>query len=88
MKHLDEFYKQNPEEAAKTFGENPYELRNILDHWVRHPQNSELQIIPTDSIVLKLDREAIKRSGMLIPDSLNGEIPEYMQISLKGKRIL
>ena len=88
MKHLDEFYKQNPEEAAKTFGENPYELRNILDHWVRHPQNSELQIIPTDSIVLKLDKEAIKRSGMLIPDSLNGEIPEYMHISLKGKRIL
>ena len=41
-------------------------------------------MIPTDSIVIKLDKEAIKRSGMLTPDS----IPEYMHISLKGKRVL
>ena len=41
-------------------------------------------MIPTDSIVLKLDKEAIKRSGMLTPDS----IPEYMHISLKGKHVL
>lgn len=25
---------------------------------------------------------------MMIPDSLHGEIPEYMNISLKGKRML
>ena len=46
-----------------------------------------LQLIPTDSIV-KLDKEAVKRSGMMIPDSLHGEIPDYMSISLKGKRML
>ena len=45
-------------------------------------------MIPTDSIVIKLDKEAIHRSGMMIPDSLHGEIPEYMSISLKGKRAL
>ena len=88
MKAVDEYYKQNPEEAVKNFGENPYELRNILDHWVRNPRTEELQVIPTDSIVLKLDKEAIKRSGMLIPDSVKDQIPEYMHISLKGKRIL
>ena len=87
MKSIVEFYKQNPEEAAKEFGENPYELQNILRHWVRNPKLGQ-QIIPTDSLVLKLDKEAIKRSGMMIPDSLNGEIPEYMSISLKGKRML
>ena len=35
------------------------------------------QLIPTDSIVIKLDKEAVKRSGMMIPDSLHGEIPVY-----------
>ena len=87
MKSIEKFYEQNPEEAAKEFGDNPYELKNILRHWVRNPKEG-LQMIPTDSIVLKLDKEAIKRSGMMIPDALNGEIPEYMHISLKGKRAL
>ena len=87
MKAITDFYKQNPTEAAKEFGENPYELKNILRHWVRNPKLGQ-QIIPTDSLVIKLDKEAIKRSGMMIPDSLHGEIPEYMSISLKGKRML
>jgi hypothetical protein len=87
MKAITDFYKQNPEEAAKEFGDNPYELKNILRHWVREPKLGQ-QIIPTDSIVIKLDKEAIKRSGMMIPDSLHGEIPEYMSISLKNKRML
>ena len=83
METINNFYKQNPEEAKKEFGDNPYELKNILKHWVR-AKESGLQMIPTDSIVMKLDKEAIKRSGMLVPDS----IPEYMHISLKGKRVL
>ena len=87
MKAIDDFYKTNPVEAAKEFGENPYELKNILRHWVRNPKLGD-QMIPTDSVVIKLDKEAIKRSGMMIPDSLHGEIPEYMSISLKGKRSL
>ena len=87
MKAIEEFYRQNPAEAAKEFGDNPYELKNILRHWVREPKIGQ-QVIPTDSVVIKLDKEAIKRSGMMIPDSLHGEIPEYMSISLKGKRML
>lgn len=78
-------YKSNPAEAKKNFGENPFELKNILKYWVRSDKE-ELKIIPTDSIVIKLDKEAIKRSGMMIPDSLNGVIPDYMTLSLKGKR--
>ena len=83
METINNFYKQNPEEARKEFGENPYELKNILKYWVRSPKE-DLQMIPTDSVVITLDKEAIKRSGMLIPDS----IPDYMPISLKGKRML
>ena len=84
METVLNYYKQNPEEAKKEFGDNPYELKNILAHWVRAPKDAGLQMIPTDSIVIKLDKEAIKRSGMLTPDS----IPEYMHISLKGKSVL
>ena len=78
-------YKSNPADAKKNFGENPFELKNILKYWVRS-NNKDLQCIPTDSIVIKLDKEAIKRSGMMIPDSLHGVIPDYMTLSLKGKR--
>lgn len=83
MKAIDNYYKQDPEGAKKEFGDNPYELKNILKYWVRNSKDG-LQMIPTDSIVMKLDKEAIKRSGMMITDS----IPEYMHISLKGKKML
>ncbi len=69
----------------KEFGENPYELKNILKHWVRSPKDDELKVIPTDSIVIKVDKEAVRRSGMMIPGD---SIPDYMHISLKGKRAL
>jgi hypothetical protein len=66
------------------FGENPYELKNILKHWIRN-KNQNLHVIPTDSIVIKVDKEAVRRSGMMIPGD---SIPDYMHISLKGKRAL
>ena len=70
--------------VQKEFGENPYELKNILKHWVRS-ENEELKVIPTDSIVIKVDKEAVRRSGMMIPGD---SIPDYMHISLKGRRAL
>lgn len=70
--------------VKKEFGDNPYELKNILKYWVRN-KNQDLKVIPTDSIVIKVDKEAVRRSGMLIPGD---SIPEYMHISLKGKRAL
>lgn len=84
IKSLNAYYKSNPEQAAKEFGDNPYELKNILKYWVRTPKEG-LQIIPTDSIVLKIDKEAVKRSGMMLASD---SIPDYMNISLKGKSAL
>ncbi len=78
----------NPEalvNVQKEFGENPYELKNILKHWVRNPKDQDLKVIPTDSIVIKVDKETVRRSGMLIPGD---SIPDYMTISLKGKQAL
>ena len=95
-KSLDQLYAQAKKEALagnpevlvniqKEFGDNPYELKNILKYWVRNPSNKDLNIIPTDSIVIKVDKEAVRRSGMMIPGD---SIPDYMHISLKGKRAL
>lgn len=92
---IDALYAQadssgNPEamqNIRNEFGENPYELKNILKYWVRSEKEG-LHVIPTDSIVIKIDKEAVRRSGMTIPAALGDSIPDYMHISLKGKRAL
>lgn len=78
------YYKDDPEGLKQTIGENPYELKNIMKYWVLN-DNSDLQIIPTDSIVVTIDKEAVKRSGMMIAAD---SIPDVMHISLKGKRAI
>ena len=77
------------------FGENPYELKEIINRWMlgkndqlkellkKSGQGIELPLIPTDSIVMKVDAEAVRRSGMKIPEALGDSIPEYMTISLE-----
>ena len=81
---IKKFYEENPEMARQQFGDNPYELKNILKYWVRNP---ELNVIPTDSIIITIDKEAVKRSKMLIADS-TGQIPDQMVISLSGRNVL
>ena len=92
-KSIDQLYAEAEKEALagnpevkiniqKQWGENPYELKNILEHWVRNPNNKDLNIIPTDSVVIKVDKEAVRRSGMLIPGD---SIPDYMSIKLRTK---
>ena len=79
---LRRYYESDPEGAKQAYGENPFELKNIMKYWVRI--KDQPQRIPTDSIIITLDKEAIKRSGVITPDS----IPDFMTISLKGKRAL
>ena len=79
-----EHYRQNPEEARKQFGDEPFELKNILKYWVRST-DADLHIIPTDTVYMTIDKEAVRRSGMLIAAD---SIPDKMVISLKGKRAL
>ena len=75
-------YKDDPETLRGLLGDDPYELTSIIDNWVLN-ENPELRFIPTDSIVFTVDKEAVKRSGMMIADD---SIPDKMHISLKGKR--
>lgn len=94
-KQIEELYQKHPEEARDSFGEDPYEIKNILKHWVLS-EKSDFHVIPTDTINIRLDKEAILRSGIMLPQSirhLKGEelrnaLPEKIEISLKGMRML
>ena len=78
------FYKQNPQSAKEQFGEEPFELKNILKYWVRST-NHDLHIIPTDTVFVTIDKDAVRKSGMLLQGD---SIPDRMVISLKGKGAL
>lgn len=79
-----DLYKEHPEEAREQFGDDPFELKNILKYWVRS-KSSDLHVIPTDVIYMTIDKEAVRRSGMMMATD---SIPDRMTISLKGKTAL
>ena len=70
---LDRIKKENP-------NVDPYEMSYIIDHYAKKERGG---YIPTDSVVINVDKEAVKASGMWLPDSLD-LIPDKMVISLKG----
>ena len=83
-KQILEFYKQDPENAKKQFGDEPFELKNILKNWVRS-KNPDMHFIPTDTLYVTIDKEAVKKSGMMMASD---SIPDKMVISLAGKNAL
>ena len=81
---VEKLYRENPEEAKKNFGDEPFELKNILKNWVR-TTNKDLHVIPTDTVYVTIDKEAVRKSGMMMAADT---IPDRMVISLKGKNAL
>ena len=81
---VHKLYAEHPEQAKAQWGENPFELKNILKYWVRS-KDAETHIIPTDTLYMTIDKEAVKKSGMMMASDT---IPDKMVISLKGKRAL
>jgi len=79
-----EHYRENPEEARQQFGDDPFELKNVLKYWVRS-KNPDLHMIPTDTLYMTIDKEAVRKSGMMMASD---SIPDRMTISLKGKSAL
>ena len=86
--HLEQevkaFYAESPNEARKQFGDDPFELKNILKYWIRSTV-PDLHIIPTDTVYVTIDKEAVRKSGMMLQGD---SIPDRMVISLKGKAAL
>ena len=79
-----ELYRQNPKEAKEQLGEEPFELKNILNNWVRSKVR-DFHVIPTDTVFVTIDKEAVRKSGMMMASD---SIPDKMVISLKGKSAL
>ena len=78
-----DFYKQNPAAAKAQFGDNPFEVKNIMKYWVR--SKGDMHVIPTDTLYVTIDKNAVKKSGMMMASD---SIPDRMVISLKGKNAL
>lgn len=86
-----EFFKQDSVAAAQQFGEDPFEIKNVLTRWVRGMKDDQdYHVIPTDTLYLNIDRKAVLKSGMMLPKDSAGNIvvPKRMAISLAGKRAL
>ncbi len=79
-----EHYRENPEQAREQFGDDPFELKNVLKYWVRS-KNKDLHVIPTDTIYMTIDKDAVRKSGMMMASD---SIPDKMVISLAGKHAL
>lgn len=99
-----ELYKQDAATAKKLFGDNPFEVSNVMNKWVRGNITPEqatilaqvfnvpetkvkeaMHMIPTDTLYVSIDKNAVKRSGMMMASD---SIPDKMVISLKGKNAL
>ena len=103
--------REYPQETVQLFGDNPFELKNVLEYWVRDHRDADLKqrqkeaiefafmkmpevlndpyysleenlcVIPTDTVYMTIDKEAVLKSGMLIQGD---SIPDRMIISLAG----
>ena len=79
-----QFYKDDPEQAKQHFGDQPFELKNILKYWVRNGKD-DMHVIPTDTVYVTIDKTAVKKSGMMMAGD---SIPDRMVISLAKKHAL
>ena len=84
--------------AKRLWGDNPFELKTALRRFVlqdyeglsedeRELVNGLPSCLPSDTLYVTVDKEAVRRSGMKLPtDTLgNAVIPDQMIISLEGQ---
>ena len=87
---INDAYTNSPEDARKIWGEEPFELNNAIQKFVLKNVPEEYKdyvsklpsCLPSDSLYLNVDKEAVRKSGMKIE---NDSIPDRMIIDLKGK---
>ena len=92
---IEYIMKENPELAHRLWGDDPFELANAIRRFVLRqydnlsPEEEEWTrslpvCLPSDSLHITVDKEAVRRSGM----KLIGDIPDRMEISLKGRKYI
>ena len=84
-------YEQDSAMASKIWGDNPFELHTAIHKFLLKEdipaEYKELTdnlpaCLPSDTLYLTVDKEAVRRSGTMIPGD---SIPDKMVISLKGQ---
>ena len=58
---IEAYMAQHPEEARQLLGDNPYELKNIIQKWVLN-DSADMQCIPTDSVTITSSEGTIQIS--------------------------
>jgi hypothetical protein len=88
------YVEQYPDEAKKLFGQQPFELKNIINKWVLSDQ-TDMQCIPTDSVTITSatdtmtislkGKQAIYKNDLMVLEMLSKadwNRPIYTSISL------
>ncbi len=102
--YVEIFYSRYPEYAKQVWGDDPFELNNVIDKFVLgHNQDvidklpddlrSMVEVvpkncIPSDFVHIKVNQDAVRKSGMKL---FGDSIPEYMEIDLRyrvGQQLL
>ena len=92
MKELiRQVYSQDSATARRIWGDDPFEAHTAIHKFLlkedipeeyRSLTDNLPACIPSDTLYLTVDKEAVRRSGMMIP---NDSIPDRMVISLAGQ---
>ena len=96
---IKSFMTTHPEDAKNILGEEPFELKNIINRWVLS-EREEMQCIPTDSVtvtsdagqmVISLkDKKALYKNDLMVLEMLSKadwNRPIYTSISLGSENV-
>ena len=91
---IEAYMTQHPEEARQLLGDNPYELKNIIQKWVLG-DSADMQCIPTDSVTITSsegtmqislkDKRGLYKNELMVLEMLshgNWSRPVYASISM------
>ena len=91
---IEAYMAQHPEEARQLLGDNPYELKNIIQKWVLN-DSADMQCIPTDSVTITSsegtmqislkDKRGLYKNELMVLEMLshgNWSRPVYASISM------
>ena len=91
---IEVYMTQHPEEARQLLGDNPYELKNIIQKWVLS-DSADMQCIPTDSVTITSsegtmqislkDKRGLYKNELMVLEMLshgNWSRPVYASISM------
>ena len=93
---ISDITKQDPALAKRLWGDDPYELSNAISRFVLKQYEGlsadeekwakSLPVcLPSDSLHITIDKDAVRKSNIMYN---SGEIPDRMEISLKGSKYI